>query len=149
MLALVCGGAGLPFYCITVGYIGSHLVREISKDPKYKIIVFDNLSTGHKELIPASAEFIQGDIRSKIDLEKAFSVHKIDVVFHFCASIEVAESVANPLKYYENNVAGTITLLQIMQKYNTKVNFIVFILAIVLRLFLNSCLVWTAREVIH
>jgi UDP-glucose 4-epimerase len=77
--------------------------------------------SGHTELIPPTAQFIKGDIRNKQDLESCFSNNKIDVVFHFCASIEVAESVSDPLKYYENNVGGTINLLQAMQKHGTKV----------------------------
>jgi UDP-glucose 4-epimerase len=61
---------------------------------------------GHKECVPETAKFVQGDIRSKDDLEALFSANPIDAVFHFCASIEVGESVVDPLKYYENNVAG-------------------------------------------
>ncbi|KAJ2999395.1 hypothetical protein HDV02_003013 [Globomyces sp. JEL0801] len=110
---LVCGGAG---------YIGSHLVREISKQPQYEIIVFDNLSKGHREAVPSTAKFEQGDIRNKDDLERVFSTHKPEAVFHFCASIEVGESCVDPLKYYENNVSGTVTLLQAMQKYKAKVS---------------------------
>ncbi|KAI8916277.1 hypothetical protein EDD86DRAFT_198183, partial [Gorgonomyces haynaldii] len=110
MKVLVCGGAG---------YIGSHLVREISK-LDYQVVVFDNLSKGHKEAVPSNATFELGDIRNKDDLERMFSKHRPDAVFHFCASIEVGESVIDPLKYYDNNVSGTVVLLQAMQKYQTK-----------------------------
>jgi UDP-glucose 4-epimerase len=53
-------------------------------------------------------------------LQTTFARHKPDVVFHFCASIEVSESVVDPLKYYDNNVSGTINLLKVMQLHNTK-----------------------------
>jgi UDP-glucose 4-epimerase len=111
MKVLVCGGAG---------YIGSHLVREILKDSKYSVVVFDNLSKGHRESVPANATLEIGDIRNPKDLDRIFTTHKINAVFHFCASIEVGESCIDPLKYYENNVSGTITLLQQMQKFNIK-----------------------------
>jgi UDP-glucose 4-epimerase len=111
MQVLVCGGAG---------YIGSHLVRELTKNPNYKIIIFDNLSKGHREAVPPTAQLEIGDIRNKNDLESVFTRYKIDAVFHFSASIEVGESCIDPLKYYENNVGGTITLLQTMQKFQCK-----------------------------
>ncbi|KAJ3184480.1 hypothetical protein HK101_009850 [Irineochytrium annulatum] len=112
MKVLVCGGAG---------YIGSHVVRELTKlSPKYEIVVLDNLSTGHTAAVPKSIKIEVGDIRDKAFLEKVFSAHKPEAVMHLCASISVGESVKDPLAYYENNVSGTITLLQAMQKHNTK-----------------------------
>ncbi|KAJ3220152.1 hypothetical protein HDU67_005476 [Dinochytrium kinnereticum] len=109
---LVCGGAG---------YIGSHVVRELSKlGDKYEIVVLDNLSTGHTQAVPSNISVEVGDIRDKVFLEKVFSTHKPVAVMHLCASISVGESVKDPLGYYENNVSGTITLLQAMQKHDAK-----------------------------
>ncbi|KAJ3041839.1 hypothetical protein HDV00_008543 [Rhizophlyctis rosea] len=111
MKVLVCGGAG---------YIGSHIVRELSKQKKYDIVVLDNLSTGHTAAVPAGIPVEKGDIRDRQFLEEVFSKHKPTAVFHFSASIEVAQSCVDPLAYYENNVAGTIYLLQAMQKHGAK-----------------------------
>ncbi|CAG8467320.1 14020_t:CDS:1 [Acaulospora morrowiae] len=111
MKVLICGGAG---------YIGSHLVRELLTQPGYEIIVLDNLSKGHVESIPTGVEFENANICDKESLERVFSKHKPDAVMHFCASIAVGESVTDPLGYYENNVVGTIYLLQTMIKHNVK-----------------------------
>ncbi|CAG8476814.1 12769_t:CDS:1 [Cetraspora pellucida] len=111
MRILVCGGAG---------YIGSHLVRELSTQQGYEIIVLDNLSKGHIKSIPNGIKFEKADIRDKKALERIFSEYKPDAVMHFCASISIEESVADPLGYYENNVVGTIYLLQTMKKHNVK-----------------------------
>lgn len=67
MKILVCGGAG---------YIGSHLVRELSKQKEHEIIVFDNLSKGHKEAVPSTASLEIGDINNKDDLTRVFSKYK-------------------------------------------------------------------------
>lgn len=72
MKVLVCGGAG---------YIGSHLVREISKLEGYEVVVFDNLSKGHKESVPHTATFEKGDIKSKDDLDRVFLKYRPDAVF--------------------------------------------------------------------
>ncbi|KAH6567629.1 hypothetical protein BASA50_008245 [Batrachochytrium salamandrivorans] len=111
MKVLVCGGAG---------YIGSHLVREITKLPDYEVVVFDNMTKGHSVAVPAGIKLVRGDIRNQDDLESIFLSFKPDAVFHFSASIEVGESCADPLKYYDNNVCGTVKLLQVMQKHGTK-----------------------------
>ncbi|KAJ3415414.1 hypothetical protein HDV05_005008 [Chytridiales sp. JEL 0842] len=111
MKVLVCGGAG---------YIGSHCVKELSKNPKYDIVVLDNLSTGHTQAVPKHIKVEVGDIRDAAFLEKVFSTHKPEAVFHLCASISVGESVKDPLGYYENNVSGTVTLLQAMVKHQAK-----------------------------
>ncbi|KAJ3285189.1 hypothetical protein HK104_009607 [Borealophlyctis nickersoniae] len=112
MKILICGGAG---------YIGSHLVRELKKLNQHEIVVLDNLSKGHTAAIPEGVELEKGDIRDKAFLEATFAKHKPTAVFHFSASIEVAESCSDPLAYYENNVAGTITLLQVMKTHGAKV----------------------------
>lgn len=111
MKVLICGGAG---------YIGSHIVREFTSLSGYEIVIVDNLSKGHVESIPKGVTFEEADICDKKSIEAVFEKHKPGAVMHFCASIEVGESVIDPLKYYENNVTGTINLLQTMQKYKVK-----------------------------
>ena len=92
MAVLVCGGAG---------YIGSHTVRELLAAGE-EVIIADNLSTGHREAIPA-VKFYECDIRDKAALKKIFAENKIEAVFHFAAFIEAGESVKLPLKYFNNN----------------------------------------------
>ncbi|TVZ81900.1 UDP-galactose 4-epimerase [Aeribacillus composti] len=111
-MILVVGGAG---------YIGSHLVKELVE--KEEVIVLDNLSTGYRRLVDEQAVFVQGDLGNKADLEPIFEKYPIQAVMHFAANSLVGESVVNPLKYYQNNVAATLTLLETMLKYNVK-NFI-------------------------
>ena len=111
-MILVVGGAG---------YIGSHLVEELVKS--HEVIVLDNLSTGHEKAVDSRAIFVKGDLGSQKDLESVFSKYTIKGVMHFAANSLVGESVVDPLKYYENNVAATLTLLKVMLKYGVK-NFI-------------------------
>ncbi|MEI4768831.1 UDP-glucose 4-epimerase GalE [Psychrobacillus sp. FJAT-51614] len=111
-MILVVGGAG---------YIGSHCVKELVKERS--VIVLDNLSTGHFWAIDEKAIFIEGDLRDEKVVEKIFLSYKIDAVMHFAANSLVSESVNNPIKYYENNVAGTLNLLKQMVKHNIN-NFI-------------------------
>lgn len=111
-MILVVGGAG---------YIGSHLVEELVKTNE--VVVLDNLSTGHERAIDPRAVFVKGDLGNKADLEAVFGNYPIKAVMHFAANSLVGESVVDPLKYYENNVASTLTLLKVMMKYNVK-NFI-------------------------
>jgi len=106
---LVVGGAG---------YIGSHMVKELLK-AKYNVITLDNLSTGHRELLPGGL-FIEGSLGDVKLLDRIFSTHRIDAVMHFAAYSLVGESVATPLKYYRNNVAETIELLYAMIQHNIK-----------------------------
>ncbi|OIK13142.1 UDP-glucose 4-epimerase GalE [Bacillus sp. MUM 116] len=111
-MILVVGGAG---------YIGSHLVKELVETEE--VIVLDNLSTGHREAVDQRAVFVKGDLGDKEDLEMIFSSYPIKAVMHFAAYSLVGESVVEPAKYYQNNVAATLTLLQTMMKYKVK-NFI-------------------------
>jgi len=111
-MILVVGGAG---------YIGSHLVKELVE--KEEVIVLDNLATGHQESVDERAVFIKGDLGKEEDLEPIFSKYPIKAVMHFAAFSLVGESVQDPYKYYENNVANTLTLLKTMLKHNVK-NFI-------------------------
>jgi UDP-glucose 4-epimerase len=103
MHVLVVGGAG---------YIGSHCTRDLI-DHGHTTVVFDNLSTGHREAV--SSEFVQGDIRDRAALRALFSEHEFDAVMHFAAKSLVGESVSNPLRYYDVNVGGTVALLSEMQ----------------------------------
>lgn len=104
MKVLVCGGAG---------YIGSHMVRRLVA-AGHEAVVFDNLSTGHREAV-AGAPLTVGDLLRPADLEAVFAAHRFDAVMHFCARSLVGESVARPFDYYENNVVGTLNLLRAMR----------------------------------
>jgi len=106
---LITGGAG---------YIGSHLTRALL-DQGFELIIFDNLSTGHKEAV-LGGNFFYGDLNNYEDLRSCFDLHKIDLVMHLAACISVSESNLNPSKYYMNNVFGTLNLLNLMVKYQIK-----------------------------
>ena len=106
MAILVCGGAG---------YIGSHINKELDRQG-YETVVFDNLVYGHREAV-RWGKFVQGDLANIEDIERVFSQHKIEAVFHFAAYAYVGESVSEPEKYYYNNVVNTLNLLQVMRKY--------------------------------
>ncbi len=103
---LVTGGAG---------YIGSHAVLSL-KQQGYQVVILDNLSGGHKDLVETvlDVEFVVGDTSDRPLLDKLFQTYKIDAVMHFAAYIAVGESVEQPGKYYDNNVGGTLTLLEAM-----------------------------------
>lgn len=101
---LVTGGAG---------YIGSHAVLAL-KNAGYEVVVLDNLSYGHPELIRdiLKVELIVGDTSDRALLDRLFSSRQIAAVMHFAAFIAVGESVVEPATYYHNNVIGTLTLLE-------------------------------------
>jgi UDP-glucose-4-epimerase GalE len=101
---LVVGGAG---------YIGSHMVLALN-EAGYSPVVFDNLSRGFSDAV-VDAPLISGDLRSCEDLAACFRQYDISLVMHFAALAYVAESVEDPLKYYENNVSGTLNLLTAMR----------------------------------
>lgn len=111
-MILVVGGAG---------YIGSHLVKELANTEE--VVVLDNLSTGHREAVDSRAVFVKGDLGNIDDLVMIFRSYPIKAVMHFAANSLVGESVVDPLKYYQNNVAATLTLLNVMMKFKVK-NFI-------------------------
>jgi UDP-glucose 4-epimerase len=104
MRVLVVGGAG---------YIGSHAVRRLIA-AGHDVRVFDNLSSGHIEAIPAGLLTV-GDLADRHAVENALRAHHADAVMHFAASISVPESVANPAEYYRNNVVGSLNLLEAMR----------------------------------
>jgi UDP-glucose 4-epimerase len=106
---LVTGGAG---------YIGAHAVKAL-EDRGFQVIILDNLVYGHRELVEANlkAKLVVGDISDRSFLEQLFSTTKIDAVMHFAAFAYVGESVTDPAKYYQNNVVGTLTLLDAMRKH--------------------------------
>ncbi len=110
MAILVCGGAG---------YIGSHMVLDLVQK-NYEVVVVDSLITGHKEAVHKDAKLCVGDLKDKDFLRKVFTENKIDSVIDFAAFSLVGESVSEPLKYFENNVYGTICLLEIMKEFNVK-----------------------------
>ncbi|WP_079505311.1 UDP-glucose 4-epimerase GalE [Mesobacillus jeotgali] len=121
MPVLVTGGAG---------YIGSHTCVELL-NAGYEIIVVDNLMNSKKESLNRISEitgksipFYQVDLLNEQELEKIFIENEIDAVIHFAGLKAVGESVRLPLKYYHNNISGTINLLNIMKKYD--VNRLVF-----------------------
>jgi len=106
---LVVGGAG---------YIGSHMVKDLL-DAGHDVITLDDLSTGHRDLLPGGT-FVKGDLGDKDILNQLFSTHNISAVMHFAAFSLVGESVENPLKYYRNNLAATTVLLSEMVRHRVK-----------------------------
>ena len=104
MKILVTGGAG---------YIGSVVTAELLK-AGHEVIVFDNLSRGHRSALPEAATLVVGDVVDRGLLNLLFKSHTIGAVMHFAALIEVAESMKVPELYYRNNSVGTLTLLEAM-----------------------------------
>ena len=114
MSVLVCGGAG---------YIGSHMVWALV-DRGDDVVVLDDLSTGHEWLLPADCRFINGSISDADTMQRILGTGEIDAVVHFAGSIIVPESVANPLKYYRNNTAASLSLIEACVQFG--VNSLVF-----------------------
>ena len=110
MAILVLGGAG---------YIGSHLVRELISAGR-DVVVADNLATGFQQAVHPKARFYRTDIRDRAGLDHLFQREQIEGVIHFAAYSQVGESMQNPLKYYNNNLGGTITLLESMIAHDVK-----------------------------
>jgi len=117
MSILVTGGAG---------YIGSHTCIALI-EAGYEIVIFDNFSNASKEsikrvekIVKQNITVVEGDIRNKDALETLFSKYTIDAVIHFAGLKAVGESVAQPLKYYDNNVHGTLVLCEVMAKHGCK-----------------------------
>ena len=110
MNVLVCGGAG---------YIGSHTVYELI-ERGHSVVVVDSLIKGHKAAVHNDAKFYLGDIRDEEFMDKVFKENNIDAVIDFAAFSLVGESVNEPFKYYENNVYGTLKLLETMERAGVK-----------------------------
>ena len=117
MTILVTGGAG---------YIGTHTDVELL-NKGYDVVVVDNLSNSSpkaiervKEITGKDVAFYQGDVRDKALLDKVFSEHKIDWVIHFAGLKAVGESCEKPLEYYNNNLYGTLVLLEVMRNHGCK-----------------------------
>lgn len=111
MSVLVLGGAG---------YIGSHMVdRLIEKG--HDVVVVDNLVTGHRAAVNPAAKFYEGDLADQPFMREVFSQNPaIDAVIHFAAFSLVGESMTEPLKYFDNNTAGMIKLLEVMNEFEIK-----------------------------
>ena len=115
---LVTGGAG---------YIGSHTCIELMA-AGYEVVVVDNFSNSKPEALRRVEElagrplkgFYQADIRDKQALREIFAAHAVEAVIHFAALKAVGESVAQPLRYYDNNIAGTVALAQVMAEAGVK-----------------------------
>jgi len=121
---LVTGGAG---------YVGSHAALRLLQEGN-QVVVTDNLSNASKDPACSQPEslirvqvlagkrlyFYPIDLKDKQGLRKVFQKHKIDCVMHFAALKSVSESVSQPLKYYSNNVTGTLSLLEVMEEFNVR-----------------------------
>lgn len=117
MAILVTGGCG---------YIGSHTTLELL-NKGYEVVVVDNFSNSSyealrrvQEITGKTVTFYEADIRDSAKMEEIFRTHKIEAVIHFAAFKAVGESCRLPLKYYENNISGTVSLLQVMEKCGVK-----------------------------
>jgi len=109
---LVTGGAG---------YIGSHTVRLLASQGR-SIVVLDNLVFGHEQaIVDPGVELVVGDVGDQQLVRELFAKHRFGAVIHFAAYAYVGESVTNPLKYYQNNTAEPIKLLQVMQEFGCQV----------------------------
>ncbi len=111
---LVTGGAG---------YIGSHTVRLLASQGR-KVVVLDNLVYGHRDaIVDPEVELVVGAVGDKALLQELFARHQFGAVVHFAAYAFVGESVTDPLKYYRNNTAEPLTLLEVMQEHGCR-NFV-------------------------
>lgn len=104
---LVAGGAG---------YIGSHMVALLI-EKGYDVVVVDNLCTGHWQAVKGGAKLRVGDVKDGAFLDRVFSEFAIDGVINFAAFSLVGESVTNPLKYYDNNVGGAVSMITAMKNH--------------------------------
>jgi len=106
---LVTGGAG---------YIGAHTVKQLKRED-FEVLVLDNLVYGHREFV-GDVEFVEGDLADLNLLESVFAAYEIEAVIHFAAYAYVGESVSDPARYYQNNVASTLNLLRAMLEAQVK-----------------------------
>lgn len=113
MKILITGGAG---------YIGSFMIKA-SLDKGYEVVVADSLERGHEEAMDKRAKFILGDLKEKKFVDSVFSKHVFDSVVHFAGFISMTESVSNPYIYFDNNINGSLNVVESMVK-NKVSNFI-------------------------
>ena len=116
-MILVTGGTG---------YIGSHACVELI-NAGYEVLVLDNFSNSQahivdriKQIAGKAPLLVEGDVRDEALLRNLFTQHKFTAVMHFAGLKAVGESVAQPLRYYDNNVAGSVTLLRVMQEFGVR-----------------------------
>ncbi len=109
--------AKLPRIFITggAGYIGSHVVKTLG-EAGHELLIYDNLSTGHEWAV-LYGRLVKGDLADTTLLSDVLSSFRPDAVIHFAASIQVEESVREPLDYYRNNVVNTVNLLEAMVRH--------------------------------
>ena len=107
---VVTGGAG---------YIGSHAVRALV-DAGHAVAVVDDLSEGHAESVPKGVALVRAAIHDHAAVHRALVEHRADAVMHFAAWLKVGESVSKPIEYYQNNVTGTLAVLQAMRDAGVK-----------------------------
>jgi UDP-glucose 4-epimerase len=113
MKVLITGGAG---------YIGSVVVAELLR-ANHEVTVYDDLSHGYRKAVPSAAKFVQGEVADRAKLDSIFSSQPIDAVMHFAAFIEAGESMKFPERFFRNNSASTLTLLEAMLAHKIK-NFV-------------------------
>ena len=106
MRVLVTGGAG---------YIGSAVAEELLSDG-HEVVVYDNLVKGHRDAVPPGASFVHADLGDAATLRETLRRGRIDAVVHMAADSQVGESVADPAKYYANNVGNGLALLDAMRE---------------------------------
>lgn len=104
MRVLVTGGAG---------YIGSVVAEELLK-AGHQVVVYDNLSQGHRQAVPPGADLVEADLADAAALRACLRRHGIEAVVHLAANLLVSESAANPAKYFRNNVANSLNLIEVM-----------------------------------
>lgn len=107
---LVTGGAG---------YIGSHTVRSL-QEAGYAPVIYDNLSSGHRQAVPSDVPLIEADLADGVALTAAFERYRPRAVIHFAAFIEAGESMRDPARFYQNNVANSLSLLQTMREFQVQ-----------------------------
>jgi UDP-glucose-4-epimerase GalE len=107
---LVTGGAG---------YIGSHAVRALA-DAGHSVAVLDNLSAGHAGAVPSGVPLVECDMHDTPQVVAALEMHRADAVMHFAAWLDVGASVSDPIGYYNNNVTGTVSVLDAMRRVGVK-----------------------------
>ncbi|MGH9859149.1 MAG: UDP-glucose 4-epimerase GalE [Candidatus Acidiferrales bacterium] len=110
MKLLVTGGAG---------YVGSVVTAQLLR-AGHHVAVFDNLHRGHRSALPANIQLITGDLSDRAAIEAALQKHRFDAVLHFAALIEAGESMQAPERYFRNNSAHTLNLLEAMLEHGVK-----------------------------